>query len=38
MGVVLYNKECQMIELFIQLQLVQVLTPGPNLINFYEHQ
>ena len=27
-----------MIELFILLQLVQVLTPGSNLINFYEDQ
>ena len=27
-----------MIELFILLQLIQVLTPGPNLINFYEDQ
>ena len=38
MGVVLYNKGYQMIELFILLQLVQVLTPGSNLINFYEEQ
>ena len=36
MGVVLYSKGYQMIELFIQLQLIQVLTPGSNLINFYE--
>ena len=27
-----------MIELFILLQLLQVLTPGSNLINFYEDQ
>ena len=27
-----------MIELFILLQLIQVLTPGSNLINFYEDQ
>ena len=38
MGVVLYNKRNQMIELFILLQLLQVLTPGSNLINFYEDQ
>ena len=38
MGVVLYNKWYQMIELFILLQLKQVLTPGSNLINFYEDQ
>ena len=38
MGVVLYNKGYQMIELFILLQLIQVLTPGLNLINFYEDQ
>ena len=38
MGVVLYNKGYQMIELFILLQLVQVLTPGSILINFYEDQ
>ena len=38
MGVVLYNKGYQMIELFILLQLIQVLTPGANLINFYEDQ
>ena len=37
-GVVLYNKGYQMIELFILLQLIQVLTPGSNLINFYEDQ
>ena len=36
MGVV--NKGYQMIELFILLQLIQVLTPGSNLINFYEDQ
>ena len=38
MGVVLYNKWDQMIEVFILLQLIQVLTPGLNLINFYEDQ
>ena len=38
MGVVLYNKGYQMIELFIPLQLIQVLTPGSNLINFYTDQ
>ena len=38
MGVVLYNKGYQMIELFILLQLIQVLTPGLNLIHFYEEQ
>ena len=38
MGVVLYNKEYQMIELFILLQLIQVLTPDSNLVNFYEDQ
>ena len=27
-----------MIELFILLQLIQVFTPGSNLINFYEDQ
>ena len=27
-----------MIELFILLQVIQVLTPGSNLINFYEDQ
>ena len=37
-GVVLYNKGYQMIELFILLQLLQVLTPGSNLIHFYEDQ
>ena len=37
-GVVLYNMGYQMIELFILLQLIQVLTPGSNLINFYEDQ
>ena len=36
MGVVLNNEGYQMIELFILLQLTQVLTPGSNLINFYE--
>ena len=34
MGVVLYNKGYQMIELFVLLQLIQVLTPGSN----YEDQ
>ena len=34
MGVVLFNKGYQMIELFILLELIQVLTPGLNLINF----
>ena len=38
MGVVLNNKGYQMIELFILLQLIQVLTPGSNLIHFYEDQ
>ena len=38
MGVVLYNKGYQMIELFILLQLIQVLTPDSNLINFYEDE
>ena len=38
MGVVLYNKGYQMIELFILLQLIQVLTQNSNLINFYEDQ
>ena len=37
-GVVLNNKGYQMIELFIVLQLIQVWTPGSNLINFYEDQ
>ena len=37
-GVVLYNKGYQMIELFILLQLIQVLTPDSNLIKFYEDQ
>ena len=27
-----------MIELFIPLQFIQILTPGSNLINFYEDQ
>ena len=35
---VLYSKGYQMIELFILLQLMQVLTPGSNLINFNEDQ
>ena len=38
MGVVLYNKGYQMRELFILLQLIQVLTPISNLINVYEDQ
>ena len=38
MGVFLNDKGYQMIELFILLQLIQVLTPGSNLINFYEDQ
>ena len=38
MGVVLYNKGYQIIELFILLQLIQVLTPDSNLMNFYEEQ
>ena len=38
MGLVLYKKGYQMIELFILLQLIQVLTPSLNLINFYEDQ
>ena len=38
MGVVLYNKGYKMIELFILLQLIQVLAPGSNLINFDEDQ
>ena len=38
MGEVLYNKGNQMIELFILMQLIQVLTPGSYLINFYEDQ
>ena len=37
-GVVLYNKGYQMIELFILLQLIQVLTQSSNLINIYEDQ
>ena len=37
-GVVLYDKGYQMIELFILLQLIHVLTPGSNLINFHEDQ
>ena len=35
MGVVLNNKG---FKVFILLQLIQVLTPGSNLINFYEDQ
>ena len=38
MGVVLYNEGYQMIELFILLQLIQVLNSGSNLINIYEDQ
>ena len=38
MGVVLYNKGYQIMELFILLQLIPVLTPGWKLINFYEDQ
>ena len=38
MRVVLYNKGYQMIELFILLQLIQVLTASSNLIIFYEDQ
>ena len=38
MGVVLFNKGYQMIEPFILLQLIQVLTPGSNLIDFNEVQ
>ena len=38
MEVVLYNKGYQMIELFILLLLIQVLTPGSNLLIFYEEQ
>ena len=38
MGVILYNKGNQMIELFILQQLIQVLTQGSNLIFFYEDQ
>ena len=37
-GAVLNNKGYQMIERLILLQLIQVLTPGSNLINFYEDQ
>ena len=38
MGVVLFNKGYQIIELCILLQLIQVLTPDSNSINFYEDQ
>ena len=38
MEVVLYYKGYQMIELFILLQLIQVLTPGSNLSIFYEEK
>ena len=34
----MYNKGYQMIELFILLQLIQVLKPDSNSINFYEDQ
>ena len=37
-GFFLYNMGYQMIELFILLQLIQVLTPGSDFINFYEDQ
>ena len=37
-GIVLYNKGYHMKELFILLQLIQVLIPGSNLMNFYEDQ
>ena len=36
--VVLYNKGYQMIEQFILLQLIKVLTTGSNLVNFYKDQ
>ena len=38
MEVVLYYKRYQMIELFILLRLIQVLTPGSNLLISYEEQ
>ena len=38
MGIVLYNKGYQIIVLYILLQLIHVLKPGSNLINFYEDQ
>ena len=38
MGVVLYNDGYQLIKRFILLQLIQILTPGSNLIHFNEHQ
>ena len=38
MEVALYNKGYQMIELFILLQLIQVLIPGSNLLISYEEQ
>ena len=38
MVVVRYNKGYQMIKLFILLELIQVLIPGSNVINFYEDQ
>ena len=37
-GVVLYKKGYQMIEIFILLHLIYVLTPGSILITFYEDQ
>ena len=38
MVLVLYNERYQMIELFILLQLIQVLTLGSKLTKFYEDQ
>ena len=38
MEIVLYNKGYQMLKVFILLQLIQVLTPGKNLLFFYEEQ
>ena len=38
MEVVLCNKGYQMIELFILLQLIQVLTPGSNLLIFMRNK
>ena len=38
MGVVLCNKGNQMKKKFILLELIQLLIPGANLINFYEDQ
>ena len=34
----MYNKGYQIMEPFILLHLIQVLTPGSNLINFNEDQ